>query len=127
MTISPFHQRVIVLSYFTDTAPKFHSDEEADAYHAAIGRTVLYGLQREATEDTVQLVSIGLLRHQEEFDAAYYRAVASNPPDETGYRPYEGAPLQQLNAYIFSCQNHSPENPFVIGAVKQNGKWGFHS
>ena len=120
-----FHRRVITLTYFD--LPEFKSLEEQDEWHRALGRMVAYGLQREAENDTVQMVNVGLDRG-DEISGAYYPAlVASENHPEFGFRTTENSRTFDLAADILK-RPYMTSHPFVIGAVKDHdGKYGFHS
>ena len=120
-----FHRRVITLTYFD--LPEFKSREEQDEWHRALGRMVAYGLQREAENDTVQMVNLGLDRG-DEISAAYYPALqASEIHPEFGFRTTAPSRAFDTASEVLTktCAGHYP---FVIGAVKDHdGKYGFHS
>jgi len=70
--MSQYHTRIINLSYRDEDLPTFSTQEEIDAWHAAVGRMVLYGMRKEAPEDTIQMVSMGLTSKPAELCASYH-------------------------------------------------------
>lgn len=120
------HTRVIVLSYFEDEVPLHATHQEQEAYYAALGRMVAYGLyhdRNKAEDSTTQYVEMGFRKNPVEIDAAYHKPVPQQryvdwTPKHIG-TPDEA--ITNLN-FMLAC------NPFVMGApLHSDGKWGFHS
>lgn len=127
--MSNYHIRVITLHYDEATLPKFKKQEEIDAWHQAVGRMVCYGLQQEAEDDTIQLVTGGITANPLELDLHYY---APLPPErhENGDRKYVNTPSEWLNTTVDRLVEKSVKlyRGITIGAVlHSDGHWGFHS
>lgn len=109
--MKPLHRRVIDLTYWEDKLPTFSSNEEMHEYHRALGRMVMYGLQREAEHSTLQLVRLYL--EPDEITGAYQHPL----PDEGTTESRTTQALEALRT----------DRAFVMGAVKHGDKFGFHS
>jgi hypothetical protein len=123
-----YHQRVIVLNYSENDVPTFKTQAEVDAWHQALGRMVAYGLQRDAVDDSTQMVGATLSRNPTEVDFAYW-PVALTVRDSYGYAVHTGT-KSNVDQSIYQAQLLAKEvgRPFVMGAVlHSDGKWGYHS
>lgn len=121
------HTRVIVLSYFEDEVPLHATHQEQEAYYAALGRMVAYGLHQDrnkAEDSTTQYVEMGFRKNPVEIDACYHEPVPQ-PRYEDGTPKFVGTAGQDIK----ELREHlASSNCFVIGAVlHSDGKWGFHS
>src|SRR5574340_806161 len=124
-----YHNRAIFLSYAQEDIPQFKTDAELKDWYAAIGRAVMYGLCREAAEDTVQPVTVSLHRRGEnvEVDAVYYAPLTARNAEEP---QYIGSVLSEHDEFMRSLiERARVAGPaFVMGAVRgSDGKYGFHS
>lgn len=124
-----YHNRVVFMSYAQEDLPLFKSDEELKDWYETIGRAVMYGLCREAAEDTVQPVTVSLHKQGEhvEVDCVYYRPVPGRNAEEP---QYIGSALSEhdefMRSVIEKARGIGPA--FVMGAVRgADGKYGFHS
>lgn len=127
--MSNFHRRIIDLSWFDDKLPTFETDEQAQAWYAALGRLVAYGLHSREGRDSVDVVVLGILDGQEMVAAYSPTLPLRGEPDASGYAPYVGSLDQQLDDTSNAIQGLIPGRRFVLGAVfhEYNQKWGFHS
>jgi len=121
------HTRVIVLSYFEDEVPLHATHQEQEAYYAALGRMVAYGLyhdRNKAEDSTTQYVDMGFRKNPVEIDACYHKPIqqlryADGTPKFVGTAAQD---IKELREHLTSS------NCFVMGAVlHSDGKWGFHS
>ena len=126
-----YHQRVVVLHYSDSDLPRPATPQELERWHAAVGRTVLYGLQRDATEDVVDLVSVCTGPLPDGLLAQYHGAVPGMPRDALGNLQYRGSHEEQIDALHAALAANPLVNgrrAFVIGGIlNDDGTWGFHS
>ena len=123
-----YHQRVIVLNYSEDDVPTFNNQKDQDAWYQALGRMVAYGMQRDAVDDSTQIVAGNLRRNPLEICLTY------SPPaiamrDDDGYRVHSGT-KSMVDHHIWEAQHHMSDTgrSFTMGAVlHSDNKWGFHS
>jgi hypothetical protein len=129
--MSPYHTRIINLSYRDEDLPTFSTQEEIDAWHAAVGRMVLYGMRKEAMEDTIQMVNMGLTTKPAELCASYHATLpACAEKYEDGHARYIGSTAELVTNATSELHNRSQAvgRSFVMAAVlHSDGKWGFHS
>ena len=121
-----YHQRIITLGYFAEDLPKFETTEEQQAFYAALGRQVMYGMQRdEQTPATIQLVNVSIdNRGPLEIDAAFYPPMLAR--EEQGH--YLGSVDHKVDDFLATMKARIAGHPFVIGAVSHNdGTFSFHS
>lgn len=126
-----FHRRLVSLSYFTEDLPKFQTENEIQAWYAAVGRMVLFGLAQDAPDDTVQLVQMGITQNPLELDAVYCRTLPAYQERYANgeYRSLDshGSRIAELERYLHE-ESQKLGRPFVMGAVKHaDGVFGFHS
>lgn len=124
-----YHNRVVFLSYAQEDLPLFKTDEELKDWYATIGRAVMYGLCRDATEDTVQPVTLSLHKQGEnvEVDVVYEAPVPARNAEEPHYL---GSVLSEHDEFMRSLieEARAVGPAFVMGAVRgSDGKYGFHS
>lgn len=124
--MSNYHQRVISLHYSEKDLPRFETDAEVRAWHEAVGRMVCYGLQREAQDDTVQLVSGGLSVKPLELCLTYYEP---KMPErwEDGTRKIVNTPEGYLDDALIKLRQAASRSFTMAAVLHQDGKWGFHS
>ncbi len=123
-----YHQRVIILNYSEKDVPTFTNQVDMDAWYQALGRMVAYGMQRDAVDDSTQIVAGNLRRNPLEICLTY------SPPalamrDDDAYRVHSGT-KSMVDHHIWEAQHHMSDTgrPFTMGAVLHNdNKWGFHS
>lgn len=126
-----FHKRVFVLTYFDEDLPKFETQEEVDDWYRALGRMVAYDLNRDDTEDTIELVTAGLTTNPLEVCAGYHaRLPVTDVYDDQGnpcFYQGDGAKLDNvLDGLAFKARGK--HRAFTMAAVKHSdGKFGFHS
>lgn len=131
MKTKHFHKRVFVFTYFDEDLPKFETQEEIDEWHRALGRMVAYGLNRDATEDTIEIVTAGLTTKPLEVCAGYHaRLPVTDVKDADGnlcYYKGDGAKLDTVLDQL-TIKARGQHRAFVMAAVKHSdGKFGFHS
>jgi len=126
-----YHRRIFSLTYSSDQLPKFETDAEMQDYYAAVGRMVVYGLQRDAAaEASVQLVQAGITQKPLEVCCAYHQPLPEQAEKyEDGTPRYFESMAQSVDDFIKIMREKSPYRPFVMSAVKHsdNKKFGFHS
>jgi hypothetical protein len=125
--INPMHTIAIRLTAFDDSVPEFKTVAERDAYHAMIGKLVLYGLPSGQYKDQVRVIDLHL-RNPKEVLATYYpiqeAQALSDKEDRTRYVPTNESKIDDM----FYHMQRRPGNVFVMGAVKDcNGEWSTHS
>jgi len=123
------HTRIINLSYFDEDLPKFASNVEQDEWHRALGRMVAYGLYGDWAEDTVQYVNL-VLQRSDEIMGVYARPLPTLRKDEgDGQTWYWNSAQELVDCFIKDLYEKSQAQgqSFVMGAVKHDGKYGFHS
>lgn len=129
--MTQYHRRILVLDYSDEGIPMHKTQEDLDAWYQAVGRMVTYGLKKEASEDTIQLVTAGLTRNPAEFCAAFHRTLpACAEKYQDGHSRYIGSTSEATDNFVDSLHRLSEEQgrSFVMAAVlHSDGKWGFHS
>lgn len=128
--MSNYHKRIFCLDYKEETLPKFESQEEIDEFHRLLGRMVMYGLQREASEDKLDMVTAALTKNPVEVCAAYWPAVARYCRWEDGSIKVLGSLDAQVGGAQEAMQRMSQElgRPFVMALVQHGGNsFGLHS
>jgi hypothetical protein len=126
-----YHTRVLVLNYSDEDLPQFETQEEIDAWYQAVGRMVLYGMRKDAAEDTIQLVTAGLSKSPTELCAAYHPTLPARAEKyEDGFGRYIGSTSEVVDNFTEQLHERSQEQgrAFVMAAVlHSDGTWGFHS
>lgn len=127
--MSNYHTRIVVLSYAEDSVPEFADEASRNAWYAALGRQVAYGLfstQNPAKDHSTQLVNMTLNTYCElQICAHYYTPVLQIRYDD-GCAKFTGTPDEALSNLTDKLM--STQYPLTIGAVlHQSGEWGFHS
>lgn len=123
------HRRVIEFTFFSGDLPMFETNEQAQAWYAAVGRLVAYGLhdQKDIGYDTVDLVQVQV-RDKDELVACYYKPEPARIMDDEGFSDWDKPqPEMDLADYVLKVRQRVGDRPFVMGAVMSGGKWGFHS
>lgn len=120
MSIKTYHERVVTLNYTEKDIPKFNNQKDYDDWLKAIGRLVTYGIDPQGVDvDTVQLVNINL--GQDESVACYYERKLQRNEDGT-YLCSNTSELSNLKLRLMEGVR-----AFVLGAVKSQDGYGFHS
>lgn len=126
-----FHKRVFVLTYFSDDVPLLKTQEEVDDWYRALGRMVAYNMNRDDTQDTIELVTAGLTTNPLEVCAGYHaRLPVTDVHDEHGNPSYYKGDGAMLDGVLdkLAIKARSKHRPFTLAAVKHSdGKFGFHS
>ena len=118
----PMHTLMIRVAAFEKSIPEFKSVAERDAYHAMIGKLVLYGLPSGQCEDQNRFISL-YINNQREAQAVYYGV----KPCFTLEGKYNGGAGQKFDQAVDLLRGPN-ERCFVMGAVKNdNGEWSTHS
>lgn len=123
-----YHQRIVVLNYSEDDVPTFNNQKDQDAWYQALGRMVAYDLQRDAVDNSTQIVSGRLSRNPTEVCLDYFPP-AFTVRDEDGHVVVGGI-KSMVDWRIWEAQSHMRDTgrPFTMGAVlHSDNKWGFHS
>ena len=124
-----FHSRIFVLHYAQEDLPHFETGESLQAWHAAVGRMVLYGMYEPQERDTLQLVSATIGTNPVEMDAGYFpRVTTTTETWGDGSPKYLNSPSAKVGNFIVEFRNMSSGRAFVMGAVlHSDGEFGFHS
>lgn len=118
----PMHTLMIRVAAFEKSIPEFKSVAERDAYHAMIGKLVLYGLPSGQCEDQVRYISMSI-PNPRGAQAVYYDMKPAYTPEKR----YGGGANQKVDQAIDLLRGPS-ERCFVMGAIKDhNGEWSTHS
>ena len=123
-----YHQRVFILNYAEDDVPTFSNQKDQNAWYQALGRMVAYGMQRDAVDDSTQIVTAGMRRNPIEI-CMNYKPPATTVRDEDGNTVHAGT-KSMVDHHIWEAERHMRDTgrPFTMGAVLHNdNKWGFHS
>lgn len=119
---NPMHTLMIRVAAFEKSIPEFKSVAERDAYHAMIGKLVLYGLPSGQCEDQNRFINL-YINNQRETQAVYYGV----KPCFTLEGKYNGGAGQKFDQAVDLLRGPN-EQCFVMGAVKNdNGEWSTHS
>lgn len=119
---NPMHTLMIRVAAFEKSIPEFKSVAERDAYHAMIGKLVLYGLPSGQCEDQVRYISM-YLRDHSEVHTGYYNV---QPAFNSGW-VRTGSAGEKFDQAVDLLRGPN-ERCFVMGAVKNdNGEWSTHS
>lgn len=130
MSENRYHQRFFVLHYDEKSLPKFETGAEVQDFYAALGRMMFYGLQREATEDRVDIVTAGITQNPVEITAAYHRPLPARDTWGDGTPKYIDSTSWACDELVKKLTHAAREQgrAFVMAAVKHNdGEFGFHS
>lgn len=121
------HRRIISLCYDDNKPLTFITNEEQQAYFAAIGRMMVYGLAREGPA-SIDLVCGGL-QALDEITCSYSAKLDEDIVYPDGYKSYNGSNGQLTDSFLQAMQEKGLDKhrAFTVGAVKSGGKWGFHS
>ncbi len=128
--MSNYHKRIFCLDYMEETLPRFETQEEIDEFHRLLGRTVMYGLQRDAEEDKLDMVTAALTKNPVEVCAAYWRAVPRYGRWEDGSIKVLGSLDAQVGGAQVAVQEASQAHgrPFVMALAQHcDNSFGLHS
>ncbi len=118
----PMHTLMIRVAAFEKAIPQFSTVAERDAYHAMIGKLVLYGLPSGQCEDQNRFISL-YINNPREAQAVYY----DMKPCFTPEGKYNGGAGQKFDQAVDLLRGPN-ERCFVMGAIKDhNGEWSTHS
>ena len=127
-----YHRRIFSLTYDSAQLPMFETDAEMQDYCAAVGRMVVYGLQRDAAaEASVQLVTAGITQKPLELCCAYSQPLLEKADTyRSGTPRYIDSTAQEVDIFMGTLRGRADAlgRAFVMAAVKHSdGKFGFHS
>lgn len=108
----------VIRMYVDDKALEFSGADDARTFQQALGRMAAYGLRAERNEG-VEHIDLSV-DSSGDITAAYYPTVEWQ---STGGSESH-APFYALNSAIEAFKG---AKPFVIGAVKTDGKYSYHS
>lgn len=123
-----YHQRVIILNYSEEDVPTFTNHADQNAWYQALGRMVACDLQRDAVDDSTQIVTGNLSRNPLEICLSY------SPPavavrDEKGYTVHAGTKAM-VDHYIWEARRHmldTGQSVTMSAVLHSDNEWGFHS
>ena len=124
-----FNRRILILNFRPEQLPKFASNAEQTAFHAAVGRMALYGIYNERAVDSVDLVTGNI--EKGEVCCAYHPALPEYPKTyQDGSTNYSDSTASEINDLIKSLDEKGQVlgRAFVMAAIDRgNGEWSFHS
>ena len=116
------HTRVVVINWFEDDLKTHVPTESPDEFYKALGRAVAFAMSGDREQDTTQLVSLNL--NAGEMLGCYHNPLPAYEQWPDGTLKVLGSNSSKVDDLI---EHLCTPNPFVMGVIKGDTGYSFHS